>query len=396
MPEQEHVESKVPRLGLLLSYLGFVSLGLPDTVLGAAWPALRAELGLPLAAAGGALLLTTAGVVASSSLYGALSSRTHPAAVLVGSTVLAATALLTIAFSSRWNAMLLVSFVGGLGGGAIDAALNAHAARNYSARHMTWMHGFWGVGAALAPAFVATALRLGASFRAAYGAIGLLELLLAFTFLQTRQLWRDGRGSADAHAVVSASARLASRWPMRASLLMFYCYGGLEAGVGLWSASLLVGTHAVSPAVGSSITSLYWAALTLGRFAIGARADALGPVRVLSAASLIALGASCVAALPGIPTWLMALALFVLGFALAPIYPLTMHDTPTRFGPYWGSKLVGQQIAATTVGVATLPWLIGVLAERASLASVPLFFALLALGVLAFGRARLKSSLTPA
>jgi fucose permease len=378
---QEHASERSPRLAVLLSYLGFVSLGLPDAVLGAAWPALRAELQLPLDAAGSAVLLTTLGVVVSSTAHGALVKRTDTALVLIGSTLLASVALLTIALSAHWASILAVSFVAGLGGGAIDASLNAYAARRYSARQMTWLHGFWGVGAALAPICVATALRVGASWRAAYGVMGGLELALALVFLKTRQIWRvQTTASAEADARPALDA-VRMRWPMRASLLLFFGYGGLEAGTGLWSASFLVSTRAMSPASASAVVALYWGALTLGRFLIGARADALGASRVLRGAGFTALCACLLLAIPGTPTWLAASALCVLGLALAPIYPLTMHDTPRRFGAHWGTKLIGQHVAATTLGVATLPWLIGATAERSSLEAVPIMLALLALSL---------------
>ncbi|HXU64889.1 MAG TPA: MFS transporter [Polyangia bacterium] len=151
-------------VALALSYVGFVSLGLPDTVLGAAWPAIRADLGLPLQAAGSAALLTTAGVVLSSTASGWVRSRLGTPAVLVASTVLAAAALALSGAARVWSTFLAAAFVAGLGGGAIDAALNHLVARRHSARHMNWLHACWGVGASLTPLLVAWMLQRGQSW----------------------------------------------------------------------------------------------------------------------------------------------------------------------------------------------------------------------------------------
>jgi fucose permease len=171
-------------------------------------------------------------------------------------------------------------------------------------------------------------------------------------------------------------------------VLLFFLYGGLEAGTGLWTSSLLIGTRASSPALAGAAVALFWAALTVGRIAIGLRADAIGPVRALRFAAYSALLAASLLALPGTPLWFAALALAALGLALAPIYPLAMHDTSSRFGSVWGTRLVGYQVAAASLGVATLPWLLGALAERLSLLVLPVLFALLSLALIGLQYAR--------
>ena len=385
------------RLLLLLSYVGFVSLGLPDTVLGGAWPALRTDLGLALGAAGPILLLTTLGVVTSSALSAAVRARARTGSVLAVSTLLAALALLATGAATRSWQLLPAALLAGLSGGAIDACLNLHVARKHSARHMSWLHACWGLGAALAPTLVATLLAGGASWRAAYALIGALELLLALAFVRTRRWWAVDDGETRGVAAPAQQARSRSApGAQRASVLMFFLYGGLEAGAGLWSASLLIETRALSHAQAGATVAAYWAALTVGRFVIGARADALGPMRVLRATVRLALGAALVLSLPGAPAWVMIAALSLLGFSLAPIYPLAMHDTPHRFAGADGGNLVGQQVAATSLGVASLPWLMGEIASRSSLAWLPLMLTLLALGVLVLERARRATRTRPA
>jgi fucose permease len=373
------------RILLWLCYVGFVSLGLPDTVLGAAWPALRRELGLPLDAAGALLLVTTLGVVISSAASGWLLARSSTGAILIGSTLLAASALLATGLAQHWSHVLTAALLAGLGGGAIDATLNGYVARHYDARQLSFLHAFWGVGAALAPLVVASALSLGWSWRLAYGALALLEALLALAFFRTLALWREGTQSS-AKGSSDAAERL--RWPMLASVALFYLYGGLEAGTGLWTSSVLTSMRGFSEASGGAATALFWGALTLGRFAIGLRADRLGPVRVLGAATFAAVLAAGLLALPGTPDWFACAALTGLGLALAPIYPLAMHDTENRFGARWGPRLIGYQVAAASSGVATLPWLLGAVAERTSMALLPCALTLLALALTLLQRAR--------
>jgi fucose permease len=379
---------------LWLSYVGFVSLGLPDTVLGAAWPAMRHELGLPLDAAGAAVLVTTLGVVSSSMASPRLRLRIGAGAVLSGSTILAALALVGSGLAPSWHALLLAAAVAGLGGGAIDATLNDHVARHHSARHMNWLHACWGVGASIAPSIVAFFLARGQSWRTAYLALGAIEALLALSFIATRSLWRD-----DGVAAVSSDelqpALMPSPSAAHASVAMFYCYGGLEAGTGLWAASLLAGTRDLSLASSGAAVGLYWGALCAGRFVIGAWADKLGPMRVLAGTVWFALAAVLALSLPATPAWFVIIALAALGFALAPIYPLAMHDTPRRFAGMLGARLVGRQVAATAIGVSTLPWLLGVIAARVSLEWLPPLLVVLAVAVIALERARRRGSTMP-
>jgi fucose permease len=176
---------------------------------------------------------------------------------------------------------------------------------------------------------------------------------------------------------------------------MFYCYGGLEAGTGLWSASLLASTRNLSLASSGAAVGLYWGALCAGRFVIGAWADKLGPMRVLAGTVWFALAAVLALALPGTPAWFVIVALAALGFALAPIYPLAMHDTPRRFAGVAGARLVGRQVAATAIGVSSLPWLLGVIAARISLEWLPALLVVLAVAVIALERVRRRGSRLP-
>lgn len=355
-------------LALILSYVGFVSLGLPDTVLGAAWPAIRADLGLPLQAAGSSVMLTTVGVVISSAASGWIRARLGTAAVLVGSTVLAATALGIGAIAPSWTVLLVAGFVAGLGGGAVDASLNHLVARRHSAQHMNWLHACWGVGASLTPMLVAWLLKRGLSWRRPYAILAGVELALALAFLASRRNW----GEADqAEPTAVAPARAARpHGAMAASVALFAFYGGVEAGVGLWATSLLTMTRGASPALAGALVAVYWGALTVGRFALGAFANRLGPMRLLRFAVRGAVVALAALAWPGTPLWFSGAALATLGFLLAPIYPLAMHDTASRFEEA-GARLVGYQVAACSLGIAVIPALVGVIGASTSPLAIP-------------------------
>ena len=364
-------------MALALSYVGFVSLGLPDTVLGAAWPAIRADLGLPLQAAGSAALLTTAGVVLSSTASGWVRSRLGTPAVLVASTVLAAVALALSGAARSWTMFLGAAFVAGLGGGAIDAALNHLVARRHSARHMNWLHACWGVGASLTPLLVAWMLQRGQSWRRPYAILATVELTLAFTFLATRRAWTGDAAPPETSTSPPAGG---PRRAMAASVAMFAVYGGVEAGTGLWATSLLTLTRGASRPAAGALVGLYWGALTVGRFVLGAVSVRLGPMRLLRVAVRAAVAALAVLAIPGTSLWVCGPALACLGFALAPVYPLAMHDTPARFGEA-GARLVGYQVAACSLGVAVLPWLVGLAGARTTPLAIPALLVVLGVGV---------------
>lgn len=379
-----------PSLSLVLSYVGFVSLGLPDTILGASWPAIRGDLGLPLAAAGSAVTVTMLGIVSSSAASGWVRARFGTGAVLIGSTLLAATALGLGAWAPSWSAFLVAALIAGLGGGAIDASLNHLVARRHSARHMNWLHACWGVGASLTPMLVGWMLKRGLSWRWPYAILAGVEVVLAVAFLANRRAWRDADEAAPSAKAAPVSAVRRSG-AMAASVAMFALYGGVEASAGLWATSLLTMTRGASAATAGTMVAVYWGALTLGRFILGALVDRLGPLRLLRFCTRGAVAALALLALPGTPSWFCAGALALLGFALAPVYPVTMHDTASRFEQA-GARLVGYQVAACSVGIAVLPGLVGVLAAWTSPLVIPPALMVLAAGVVALESRRRRQA----
>lgn len=328
---------------------------------------MRRDLGVGLHAAGPLLMIATAGSVVSSTLSGWILARVRTGTLLVVSTLIATMALLLFALASRWWHLVAAAALAGGGGGAVDAALNGFVARSFSARHMSWLHGFYGVGATLGPLTASVALVAERSWRAAYATLAALEGAVAIALLLTIRRWP----AAVRVDKAAERGRTALTGPMRAGVAFFFLYGALEASAGLWGASYLIAAKGVAVPVAGAAVSAYWGALTAGRFVTGALASSLGEARLVR----IALGTAVVALLgllvPGTPPALAIAALALLGFALAPVYPMLMHLTPRRHGEEASMHLVGYQVAACSAGIALLPMLVGALAQRTSLLALP-------------------------
>lgn len=366
--------SKVEMGVLLLVYAAFVSMGLPDGILGAAWPQMRAELGAGLNDNWRMLALGTCGSALSSFASGLSLRRFGVGRVLIVTTFVTALAILGYAHSATLTLITALAFLLGLGNGAIDAGLNHFVANNLSSRHMSWLHAFWGVGVSFGTLTVSGMLAAGGSWRSAYLAIGIVQLTLALAFVsQLRQLppaaaRAEGREPVD-HPSSSATLRLRASW---ASMGAFFVYCGLECSAGLWIASALHDGRGWTTAAAGLMATLFWASLTVGRFLIGtisqrvrtmvivqaAVAGALAGTLILAASSLIGHEAAA-----GVVT---AIGLLLTGFSLSPIYPMLMHDTPRCVGPGHAMNLIGFQGGVGQLGFTLIPVAVGALLQAQS------------------------------
>jgi fucose permease len=354
---------------LLLAYVAFVGLGLPDPLPGALWPVLRVDYGLPAAWLGMLLLATSLGTMAASVLAGRFIQHLGLGGVLAASVAATATSALGFALAPPWPVLVALALLGGLGGGAVDAALNAFAAGRFAPRHLNWLHACWGLGATLGPAVATALLAAGASWRAAWLAVGLVLAALALAFLLTRARWGAPSGQASARLPALAVLRL----PMaRLQILAFFLYCGVEIGTGQWVATVMVERRGADPANASAITTLYWAALALGRVGMGFIVDRIGADRLLRwVAPAAVLGSAGFAAGEA---WV---SLGLLAVALSPLYPTLMARTPARLGAAAATHAVGFQVAAATLGAGLLPALLGL----APLAWVPGLLLVIAVGL---------------
>ncbi len=370
----------------LLAFLAFTSLGLPDGLLGVAWPSIRSSFGLPLDSLGLLLAFSTAGYLTSSFLSGRILRVLPIGTVLALSTAAAATALLGYALTPLWPLMLILGFVGGLGGGAVDAGLNAYGASHFSARILNWLHAFFGLGTTVGPLIVTGVLSAGASWRYAYVVVGSAQVALAVTFFLTRGRWLRVAETAteDALPVPPARTRDTLGRPLVwLGMLVFFVYTGVELIAGQWSYSLLTLGRGVTAGAAGIWVSLYWGGLLVGRVLFGVIADRVPLTQTLRLCMLATAAGALLFWLE--PTRFLSLVgLIMIGFFLAPIFASLISLTPNRVGRTHADSAIGFQIAAAGLGGATLTGLVGIVAHTFGLwvvGAALLFFALLLLGL---------------
>jgi fucose permease len=360
------------RLTLILASLGFVSLGLPEGMLGVAWPSIRATFDLPLDALGLLIATFAVGYFASSAISGRVIGHFGVGTVLALSCGLTATSLLGYATSASWSSMVALAGVLGIGAGAIDGGLNTYAATAYGPRTLNWMHAAFGLGAAAGPLIMTAILGGGLAWNFGYAVVALAQLGLGAGYWLTRERYRSAEtsGEQDVHALSRRGTRGSLGKLLRQPLLwlslgLFFVYVGMEAGTGQWSFSLFTLARDMPAAFAGALVSAYWAGLTLGRLLFGALAPRIGSARLLRGCTL---GCILAAALlwsnvPGL-SWL---AVPLLGLAFAPIFPVLIAETPARLGAAHAANAIGLQVAAAVAGGAVLPGLLGVLSARLSL-----------------------------
>jgi fucose permease len=347
----------------LIALLAFMSLGLPDGVLGVAWPSLRRSFALPMSELGVLLWAAALGYLVSSVASGALVARIGLGHTLVVSSAATGASALGYALAPHWGMVVASAAVAGLGAGAIDAGVNAFAAARLSPRWTTWLHASYGIGAALGPLVTGAILALTSSWRAAYAAIGLVLAPITVAFALTANRWtakpnptRPGPGEPSIIDALRRPAVLASTVP-------FFVYAGLEVGAGQWAYSWLVEGRHVPAGLGAAWLAVYWGSLTTGRVALGALTSRV-TTETLLRTSLVAVPVGILVLWAGVGPAAGAGGLLLLGLALAPIFPLLIAATPDRVGPHYATHAIGFQVAAFYMGSAALPGVAGLLAHR--------------------------------
>ena len=360
---------------LIVIYLSFISLGLPDSLLGAAWPTMQPLLNVPISYAGWLSMIISCGTVISSLLSDKLLRRFGTGLVVACSVLLTAIALFGYSVSSQYWMLCLFAVPYGLGAGAVDAALNHYVALHYAARHMSWLHCFWGVGCALSPYIMSFYLHRNTDWQGGYRAISLLQIGLTVMLFLSLPLWKKKAAAAESGAEPAVPMRtmLRRRGVMQA-LLTFFSYCALESTAGLWASSFLVQSRGITAETAAKFASLFYIGITAGRFISGFAADRLGDSRMIrlglggiaAGVFLVMLPLSDVFALTG---------LIVIGIGCAPVYPCMIHATPIVFGRDSSQSMIGMQMASAYIGTTLMPPLFGFVADRAGLGIFPLFLA---------------------
>jgi fucose permease len=353
-----------------LAFVGFVSLGLPDGLLGVAWPSIRAWFGLPLDALGPLLVATTAGSVVASFLSGRVLARASVGALLAAACAAQAASMAGYALAPGWWVLVGFGVFAGLGAGAIDAGLNTYVATHHSARTLNWLHACYGVGATSGPALMTAVLARGLPWQRGYALVAGAQLALALAFASTYSLWPPAtrRPSASdteiSHAPAGATLRIPAAW---LGMTAFALYVGLEQSAGAWAYSHLTEVRGLTPARAGTWVSMFWGGLLVGRVGFGLVANCVPLdtlVRVAIGGVLAATALFAAHPFPGASE----IGLVAIGVACGPIFPSLIAATPARLGAPHAANAVGFQVAAAAIGQAFLPWATGWLARICGLA----------------------------
>jgi fucose permease len=369
-----------PATLLAIAYLGFISLGLPDTLIGVAWPSVRDTFGLEQSSLGLLFIGTGCSYFLSSFFTGRLLSALGIGLLLATSSTLVALSGFGYALAPAWLLFAACSVLHGLGSGAIDAGLNHYVANHFAARHMTWLHACYGVGATLGPLIMTSVIAWRMSWRSGYVVVAVALLSLSILFALTRRKWDVDAGDGKAaDRGDGTTVWQALRHPVvRLQVALFFLYTGLEVTVGQWSFTILTEARHVTLETAGSWVAGYWGSIVAGRVLSGFIVEKMGIDRLLRASILTAVAGTVLFASDP-PGSLSALGIALTGLGLASVYPCLMTRTPQRLGPALAAHAIGFQVGAAMIGAAVLPGISGLLAQHAGLewvASAAVFMAL--------------------
>lgn len=390
------------QLLLAIIYLAFISLGLPDSLLGSAWPTMYQQFGVPISYAGIISMIISAGTIVSSLQSDRLTKKLGTGKVTAISVAATAVALFGFSFSHSFWALCLWAIPYGLGAGSVDASLNNYVALHYESRHMSWLHCMWGVGATAGPYIMGIALSMGQGWNMGYRYIGIIQVVLTAVLVFSLPLWKGRKSTTEnlqnaemeqllenvsEKADTAAEKALSLREILKIAgakevMLCFFCYCALEQTAGLWASSYLTLHKGVSSETAAIFASLFYIGITVGRAISGFITMKLNDTQMVRLGqSIIVLGIMAMV-LPG--SNVLALAgLILIGLGCAPIYPCVIHSTPAHFGADKSQAIIGVQMAFAYIGILAMPPLFGVLASRISVALLPCYlFAILVVMVI--------------
>lgn len=360
---------------LLLIYLAFISLGLPDSLLGSAWPVIHQELQVPLSYAGAVTMIVSFGTICSSLMSERLTKKLGVNIVTVCSVLLTAIALYGFSTASAFWMLCLWGIPYGLGAGAIDAALNNYVALHYNSRHMSWLHCFWGVGTIISPYIMSYALTTSV-WQNGYRMVSFLQMGITVILLVTLPVWKVNRKANEQKAEQAAVIGIRGALKIKGVpqlLLGFFSYCSLESTLLLWSSSYLVGAKGVTAQKAAAFASLFCIGITAGRFLSGLVTEKLGDYNLIRIGTGILL-LGCIAMILPLKTDAAALGgLVVMGLGCAPVYPSIIHATPNNFGAQNSQAIIGIQMASAYVGSTFMPPVFGLIANHISVALMPFF-----------------------
>lgn len=376
---------------LAIIYIAFISLGLPDSLLGAAWPVMHEDLGAPLSYAGIISMIIAFGTVVSSLQSDRLTLWLGTGKVTAISVAMTATALFGFSASSEFWMLCLWAIPYGLGAGGVDAALNNYVALHCRSWHMSWLHCMWGVGAATGPYIMGMALEMGKGWPAGYHIIAVMQVVLTIILFASLPLWKERKDEVQAdsgHKRKPLSLREIFRIPgAREILVAFFCYSAVEQTCGLWASSFLNLSKGISAEQAASFGAMFFIGITVGRAINGFLAMRMHDESMIRMGQVLILLGIVTVMLPASETFALA-GLILIGLGCAPIYPCIIHSTPTHFGKDKSQAIIGVQMAAAYIGTMLMPPLFGILANHLSISLLPIYLLVL-LAIMAFMHERL-------
>lgn len=362
---------------LAIIYLAFISLGLPDALLGAAWPSMYPQFDVPVSYAGIISMIIALGTVVSSLQSDRLTKKLGTGKVTVLSVLMTAMALFGFATSHSFGMLCLWAIPYGLGAGSVDASLNNYVALHYESRHMSWLHCMWGIGASAGPYIMGYALTAGWGWNSGYHIIAVLQIVLTAILLCSLPLWKQRPAEVLQDGKVQNVKALSIREVLqlagaREILVCFFCYCALEQTTGLWASSYLTLHKGVSADTAASFASMFYLGITVGRALSGFLTMKLNDVQMIRLGEVI-IGIGVLVMLLPFGQSLSLTGLILIGLGCAPVYPCVIHSTPAHFGADKSQAIIGIQMACAYVGTCLMPPVFGLIANHITVALLPVY-----------------------
>ncbi|MFU0524770.1 MFS transporter [Gardnerella pickettii] len=376
---------------LAIIYLAFISLGLPDALLGSAWPTMSHDIGAQISWAGGISMVISAGTIVSALLSDRMTKCFGAGKVTFVSVALTALALLGFSFAPNYIVLIFLAIPYGLGAGGVDAALNNYVALHYESRHMSWLHCMWGIGASAGPYVMGFALSHGQRWTAGYQYIAVIQIALTLVLLMSLPLWKNNKtnelnkiAESKTKSFEKVSYAEILRIPgAKNILIMFFCYCALEQTAGLWASSYMVLHGGVSRVVAAGWASLFYVGITAGRFISGFLTMRFNDATMIRIGQCVMLVGILVLLLPLPNDIELVTGFIIIGFGCAPVYPCIIHSTPHYFGADKSQAIVGMQMASAYIGSMVMPAIFGFIGQNVSMSLLPAYLIIL-LSIMAF------------
>ncbi len=362
---------------LAIIYLAFISLGLPDSLLGAAWPTMHLYFDVPISYAGGASMIIAACTIVSSLLSDRMTRRLGTGRVTAISVGMTAAALFGFSISRAYWMLLLWAVPYGLGAGSVDAALNNYVALHYKSRHMSWLHCFWGLGASIGPAIMGAAITRGMGWSGGYRIISVMQVVLTAILVLSLPLWKNRSDAAKSETGKPMSLGQIIAVPgVKSVMACFFCYCALEQTAGLWASTFLVLRWGVTAEQAATLAGLFYFGITAGRAVSGFATFRFNDKQMVRIGQSILLAGIALLILP-ISRLTAMIGFVAIGVGCAPVYPSLIHSTPDHFGADRSQAIIGVQMASAYLGTCLMPPLFGLIAAALSVRLMPVFLLIL-------------------